>query len=69
MNIEKLQKMAGSVRTGGKGSVRRRVAVGVALEGGTRSWQQPPGACVPDCAVAGPAQLFRRRGAPVARVR
>ncbi len=26
MNIEKLQKMAGSVRTGGKGSVRRHVA-------------------------------------------
>ena len=32
MNIEKLQKMAGSVRTGGKGSVRRHVPLPAAGE-------------------------------------
>ena len=55
MNIEKLQKMAGSVRTGGKGSVRRHVPPPAAGPLAT-----PCVPCAPLRAVAHSGAVIRR---------
>lgn len=55
MNIEKLQKMAGSVRTGGKGSVRRHVPLPAA-----GPLAAPCVPCAPLRAVAHSGAVIRR---------